>query len=50
MVTALFVTMTRTVKYPPGFVVCGRADPTVARLRAAKEATSRSTNDLTESG
>ena len=46
MVTALFVTTTRTVKYPPGFVVCGRADPSIARLRDARETASRSANDL----
>ena len=46
IVMPLFVRVTRTVTYAPGFVVCGRADPLVAMTRNAREAASRSANDL----
>jgi len=42
----LFVTVTRTVTYAPGFVVCGRADPLAAKARKARKPARSSAKDL----
>jgi hypothetical protein len=46
----LFVTVTLTVKYAPGFVVVGRADPLDTRASDATETARRRAKDLTTAG
>src|SRR3954454_8917630 len=48
--TPLGETVSRTVRYDPGFVVCGPAEPLAAKTRTASEAARSSVRDLMKSG
>src|SRR3954454_13247467 len=48
--TPLAETVSRTVRYDPGFVVCGRAEPLAAKARTDSEAARRSAKGLINSG